>query len=182
MFRRISGKLSATTFNQIPDFVMRKVGLIFLFSFLFFLIEFFLFNILGRWFMPNLLLLMVIYFNWTFGIRYSIFAAVLAGILKDSFSASIFGINIFSFVLCAYMTTVLKKYFHQVTSRWSRTLLVISVVIIHILSNFFLQMMFGHVDVGQTFKFVFVPEMLTTLVVASFVFTQLRQCASKLFA
>ena len=136
----------------------------------------------GRWFMPNLLLLMIIYFNWAFGIRYSIFAAVLAGVLKDSFSTSIFGINIFSFVLCAYMTTVLKKYFHHVTLRWSRSLLVVSIVIIHITANFFLQMMFGSVDAVQIFKFVLIPEILTTLIVASFVFTQLRKCASRLFA
>jgi rod shape-determining protein MreD len=82
---------------------MRKIGLVTLFVFLFFLAEFFLFNMAGRWFLPNMLLLSIIYFNLAFGIRYSILAAVLAGTLKDSFGAGIFGLNIFVFVVCAYM-------------------------------------------------------------------------------
>ena len=103
---------------------MRKILLIPVCVFIFFLVEFFLFNLAGRWFMPNLLLLVIIYFNLAFGIRFSIFAAVVAGLLKDSLTTGIFGFNIFSFVLCAYMTTILKRYLHYVASRRSRLLLV----------------------------------------------------------
>lgn len=161
---------------------MRKIILITLLVFLFFLIEFFLFNLAGRWFMPNLLLLAVIYFNLAFGIRYSIFAAVVAGLLRDSFGTGLFGLNIFAFVVCAYLTTVLKRYLHYVASRQSRLLLVFCITVIHVMVYFCLQLMLGKVHVVQFFKFVFIPEILTTLVVTSFIFTQLKKCVLRLFA
>ena len=161
--------------------IMRKIILVPVCVFIFFLAEFFLFNMAGRWFMPNLLLLAIIYFNLAFGIRYSIFAAVLAGVLKDSFSAGIFGLNIFSLVLCAYMTTILKRYLHYAASRRSRLLLVFFITVINILVHFCFQAMFEKIDVAQVFKFVFVPEILTTLIATSFIFTELKKCVSKLF-
>jgi len=161
---------------------MRKMILITVFVFMFFLIEFFIFNMVGRLFMPNLLLLVIIYFNLAFGIRYSIFAAVIAGVLKDSFSIGIFGLNIFAFVVCAYMTTILKRYLHYVASRQTRLLLVFFITTIHVMIQFCLQLMFGQVNVVQSFKFVFVPEIITTLIVTSFIFAQLRKCVLKLFA
>lgn len=160
---------------------MRKILLVPICVLVFFLAEFFLFNLAGRWFMPNLLLLAIIYFNLVFGIRYSIFTAVLAGILKDSFSTDIFGLYIFSFVLCAYMTTVLKRYLHYVASRRSRLLLVFSVTAINIAVHLCFHMMLGKIYAVQVLKFVFVPEILTTLVVTSFIFIQLQKCVSKLF-
>lgn len=160
---------------------MRKIIFVPICVLILFLAEFFLFNMAGRWFMPNLLLLAIIYFNLAFGIRYSIFAAVLAGALNDSFSTGIFGLNIFSFVLCAYMTTVLKRYLHYVASRRSRLLLVFFITVINVLAHFFLQTMFGKVDVVQALKFVFVPEILMTLIATSFIFTELKKCVSKLF-
>lgn len=161
---------------------MRKVILIALVVFSFFLIEFFLFNMGGRWFMPNLLLLVIIYFNLAFGVRYSIFAAVLAGVLKDSFAIGAFGIHIAAFVLCAYMTTILKRYLHYVASRRSRLLLVLCVTIIHVITHLGFQLFFGKVNMVQVLPFVFMPEVLTTLLVTSFIFTQLRKCVLKLSA
>ena len=161
---------------------MRKIIFTFLLVYLFFLIEFFLFNLGGRWFLPNLLLLLVIYFNLVFGIRYSIFAAALAGILKDSFSTEIFGFNIFAFVLCAYLTTVLKRYLHYVASRRSRLLLVFCITAIHFTVLLFLRLMFSRTDALHSVQFVLVPEILTTLVITSFTFNQLKKCVLKLFA
>jgi rod shape-determining protein MreD len=160
---------------------MRKILLIPVCVFIFFLIEFFLFNLVGRWFMPNLLLLVVIYFNLVFGIRFSIFAAILAGILKDSFSADAFGLNIFAFVLCAYMTTFLKRYLHYVASRRSRLLLVFFIMVVNIATLSGLHVMLENVDPGEIFKFVFIPETIVTLMATSFVFLQLRKCVSRLF-
>jgi len=161
---------------------MRKIILIAITVYIFFLIEFFLFNLGGRWFMPNLLLLVIIYINLAFGIRYSIFAAVFAGIFKDSFGTGIFGSHIFSFVLCAYMTTILKKYLHYVASRRSRLLLVLCVTIIHIIGYFCLQFIVGKVNIVQVLIYVAIPEILTTLLVTSFTFAQLRKCVLKLSA
>ncbi|HQP10084.1 MAG TPA: rod shape-determining protein MreD [Candidatus Omnitrophota bacterium] len=160
---------------------MRKIFLIFFCVFMAFLGEFFLFNLAGRWFMPNLLLLTIIYFNLAFGIRFSILAAVLAGLLKDGFSADVFGLNIFAFVVAAYMTTFLKRYLHYVASRRSRLLLVFFVITVNILTLSGLHVMLEKIDPGEIFRFVFIPETVVTLLVTSFVFLQLRKCASRLF-
>ncbi|MBU1997618.1 MAG: rod shape-determining protein MreD, partial [Candidatus Omnitrophica bacterium] len=101
---------------------MKKALIIIVLTFLCFLLEFLIFNIVGRWFMPNLLLLLVIFFNLYLGIRYSIFTAVCAGLLKDSFCASVFGINLVSYVVCAYMVTFLKRYIYHAGSKSSRLL------------------------------------------------------------
>jgi rod shape-determining protein MreD len=160
---------------------MRKILLIPVCVLIFFLAEFFLYNLAGRWFMPNLLLLVVIYFNLAFGIRFSIFAAILAGILKDSFSADIFGLNIFSFVLCSYMTTFLKRYLHYVASRRSRLLLVFFITVVNIATHACLHAVVGGIHAGEIFQFVFIFETVLTLIVTSFVFRQLQKCVSRLF-
>jgi len=160
---------------------MRKILLISVCVFISFLAEFFIFNLTGQWFTPNLLLLVIIYFNLAFGIRFSIFAAVLAGILKDSFSADIFGLNIFSFVLCAYMTTILKRYIHYVASRRSRFLLVFFIAVINVATHFCLHMMFGEINAGEVLEFVLIPEIVMTIFATSFVFIRLQKCVSKLF-
>ena len=108
--------------------------------------------------------------------------AILKGILKDSFGAGIFGVHIFSFVLCAYMTTILKRYLHYVASRRSRLLLVLCVTIIHIVGYACLQLTVGDVNLVSVLTYVAIPEILTTLLVTSFIFAQLRKCVLKLSA
>lgn len=160
---------------------MRKIIFLPICILVLFLVEFFLFNMAGRMLMPNLLLLAIIYFNLAFGIRYSIYAAILAGVFKDSFGADILGVYTFSFVVCAYMTTVLKKYLHYVASHRSRLLLVFFIILINTIVHLILRTVFTEIDFISTVKFVFVPEILTTLLVTSFVFTELKRCVSKLF-
>src|SRR3989338_9053675 len=126
---------------------MRKIIFTTILVFLFFLIEFYLFKTGGRWLMPNLLLLIVIYLNLVFGIRYSIFAAVIAGLLKDSFSVGVFGFNIFVFVLCAYITTILKRYLHYVASRQTRLFLVFLILLVHVTVSCFLHLMVEKVNI-----------------------------------
>ena len=161
---------------------MCKIIFTALLVYLFFLMEYFLFTFGGRWLMPNLLLLLVIYLNLAFGIRYSILAAALAGIFKDSFSTEIFGFNIFAFVLCAYLTTVLKRYLHYVASRRSRLLLVFCIAAIHFTILLFLRLMFSRTDIVHSVQFVLVPQILTTLIITSFTFNQLKKCVLRLFA
>lgn len=161
---------------------MRKALLIAFFVFLFALIEFCIYNLLGRLFMPNLLLLLVIYCNLAFGIRYSIWAAVLAGLFKDSFGTGVFGQNMFVFIMCAYAATLLKRYLHYVASKQSRLLLVFFVIVVHVALHFCLNSMSRSINILHVIKFVFIPEVITTLIITSFVFTQLKKCVLKLFA
>ena len=58
--------------------------LIILFTFILFGIEFLLFHVIGPWAMPNLLLLLVIFFTLYSGIRYGLVTAFVAGFVRDS--------------------------------------------------------------------------------------------------
>src|SRR5438093_11253128 len=128
---------------------MRKIFLIAFVIFGFFLIEQTLFEQFGRWFTPDFMILVVIYFNLAFGIRYSLVAAVFAGLFKDSFTINVFGMNIFAFILCAFLTTWIKRYLLQVGSGASRILIVMAVTIFYCLLLFILNSLYGEVDFAQ---------------------------------
>ena len=160
---------------------MRKIALIIFFVFFFFLIEFFIFNMLNHWLMPNLSLLLVAFMTLYFGIRHGLFTAILAGMLQDSFGISMFGVNLFSFVVCAYMTVILRKYVYHLGAYAARLVLVAFISVINVAIHFVLYLTFGVVHIGQTFQYIFLPEVLTTLLVSPFVFQELKKCASRLY-
>lgn len=148
-----------------------------------FIIEFLLFHLMGRWATPDLELLLVMFFNLYFGIRYGLLTAVLAGILRDSFSMGVLGINVCSFVVAAYMTTILKQYIYHMGSRLSRYILILSIVAINTIVHYHLyRILVGNLYPGQVFRFVFFPEAVLTLLVAPFIFEQFKKCVSRLFA
>ncbi|MDO8581134.1 MAG: rod shape-determining protein MreD [Candidatus Omnitrophota bacterium] len=161
---------------------MRKIAWITLLVFIGFWLEFFLFNFLGPWFTPQLLILMVIFFNLTLGIRYSLYTAFGAGLLKDSFSTGFFGLNIFAYIVCAYMTTIISKYVYLNPSRSSRLLIVALVALLHVFIQTCLYFMFFPVDLIQVIKSILFPEVVMTLIVSIYFFKKLKQCASRLFA
>ncbi len=159
---------------------MRKIFFIAISTFLFFIFEFIFFNLFGRWLKPGLLVLLVVYFNLAFGVRYSLLAALFAGILKDSFGIHPFGLNIFSLILCAYLTTFIKRYLFHMGSSISRTLIVFIVTSLNVFVLYVFNAMMGEMDLVPTFIFVLLPEVLTTSLIASFVFFQLKKCVLRL--
>ncbi len=162
---------------------MGKVFVITFFVVVAFILEFFLFHLVGRWATPDLELLLVMFFNMYFGIRYGLLTAVLAGFLRDSFSTGILGINICSFVVAAYMTTVLKQYIYHMGSRLSRYILIFIIIAINATVHYYLyRILVGELNPGQVFQHIFFPSAVVTLLVAPFVFEQLKRCVSKLFA
>ena len=138
--------------------------------------------VFGRWFSPNLLLLLVIFINLFRGIRYSIFTAVLAGIFKDSYSLGPFGLSIFSLVVCAYLTTVIKMYIYQPGSMPSRVLLVFVMTVIYVGIMAALAIMSTAVNLGDIFLYVFIPEVVATTMMTGSAFRRFRQCALSLSA
>lgn len=139
------------------------------------------FHFFGYFFKPNLLLLLIMFFNFYFGIRYGILSAVLAGALKDSFSAQFFGMNCFAFIVCAYAAVILKRYFFHMSISSFRLLLIFSTVIIYNLSFFFLSLRFVPLSAGEMLRFVLIPELISTLMITPFILDQLKRCALKFF-
>ncbi|MCK5581863.1 MAG: rod shape-determining protein MreD [Candidatus Omnitrophica bacterium] len=153
-----------------------------LFVFVCFVLENAFSGLLGDWFKPNLLIILIVFFNLFRGIRYSILAALLAGLLKDSLGVKPFGINIFAFVACAYLTTYIKMYIYHVGSVASRVFLVFVITTINVLILYILNMIFFPVSFTEMFCFILIPELAATLLLTAYVFEKLKQCALRLYA
>ena len=158
---------------------MRKIFLITILSFLFFTLEFLWVNLLGNWFKPNLLLLLIIFFNLSLGLRCGLAAAFLGGLLEDSFGASMFGVHIVSFVVCAFMMVVVRRYFFQPSIFSLRIFLAFLMSLLNTLVVFVLNSISLPLDFKEAFCFVMFPEVLATTLVAGFTFRQLRSCVLK---
>jgi len=161
---------------------MRNIFLIGLGVWVCFVIEYFLSEWVSPWFRPNLLLILIVFFNLYRGVRHSLVVALFAGLLQDSFSIQPFGLNIVSFMAAAYLTTFLKMYIYASGSARSRLLLVFLITISYVLIEFWSRMMFVPVNFFEMFRFVMLPQVFSTTVVSLYVFKKFKQCASILFA
>src|ERR1017187_468470 len=108
---------------------MKRILVIALISYLAFALEFLLYNFWGHWGKPELLILVVIFFNLYLGIRFSIIAAVFCGIFKDASGVAPFGTYILVYLTAAYVTTLVRRYLYQPGSRFSRAVVTFFVVI-----------------------------------------------------
>ncbi len=159
---------------------MKRLSIVIISTYLFFLAEFFLFNVFGRWGKPDLLLVLIVFFNLYLGIRYGLVSAFVAGLLRDAFSPEIFGTYIFLFMLCACLATILRRNFYQPGSRLSRLVVTLGVVVAFIATESLLKSMSGDVDGINVFRYIVVPECLTTMVSATFIFNKLKDAAQRL--
>ena len=123
---------------------------------------------------------MIIFFNLCLGIRYGLVCAFFAGILKDAFSTQIFGSYIFLFMSCAFLATVLRRNFYRPGSRLSRLVVTGGVVVAFVLAQAVLYSMNYDLDWSGAARYVFFPEVITTLVSATFVFTRLKNISDRL--
>lgn len=137
-------------------------------------------DLLGRWFKPNLLIILIVFLNLSRGTHYSILAAFLAGLLKDSFSVKLFGLNIFSFVVCAYLTTFFKIYIYQTGSAASRVFMVFLISGLNVVIQYLMNVMLAPIYFGEAVLHVWLPEVLATTVAAGYVLEKLKQCVLRL--
>ncbi len=158
---------------------MRKIGFIVIATIGIFLIEFFLFDLGGRFLKPNLLILLIVYINLTFGVRYSLLTALFAGLIKDSFSVNVFGLETFTFVLSAFMSSILRKYLFHTSLYSLRIILAFCISFIYSMIFCVLYSMFIQMDFKEFIVFVLFPEVFLTTLVADFTFRKLRKCALK---
>ena len=147
-----------------------------------FVVECVLAQVIGYWYIPNLLIILVVFFNLYRGTRYSLVAGVFAGLLKDSFSAGPFGLYTFAFIIAAFFTTLMKMYVYQPGSMVSRVLLVFIVTVGYVTTYWLIQLMFTSLAFPSVFFHILVPEVGLTTLIAPVAFKKYRQCALKLFA
>jgi len=156
---------------------MKRILVIALVSYLAFALEFLLYNFWGQWGKPELLILAVVFFNLYLGIRFSIIAAVFCGIFKDASGVAPFGTYVLVYLAGAYMTTLVRRYLYQPGSRFSRSMVTFFVV----LGCFIVQVILSNMNAGagharpvQLLLYILVPQLLTTMIAATFVFAQLK--------
>ncbi len=139
-----------------------------------FWIESFLHNVFGIWGKPELMLLVVVFCNLYWGIRHSIGAAVVCGILKDASSADTFGIFLLLYVAAAYLTTLIRQMLYQPGSRFSRALVTFLVLIGVFIIEVVVHMCFLEFRMTDAVRHIFVPRLVLTMIVATRVFHGLR--------
>ena len=160
---------------------MRQILIIPLLCYLFQLLEYCLFSLFGRWGDPHLMLLLVIFFNLYSGIRFSLWAALCGGILKDCFSTMPFGTHIFSYMVCACLGTFIRRHWYERGSSLSKLLMVFVLVTAHtLIMAVVFKMVFEELRWGDVVVSVWFPEMLATMLVALVVFERLRDVARSL--
>ena len=158
---------------------MKRLLIIVISVYLFFIAEFFLFNVFGRWGKPDLLLLLIVFYNLYLGVRYGLVCAFLAGMLKDSFGPDVFGTYIFLFMMSACLATVLRRNFYQPGSRLSRLVVTFGVILSFVAVEAILKSMNNDIDGWGAFRYVFLPEVITTMLIATVVFLKLRETAQR---
>lgn len=140
-------------------------------------------KVFGSWFVPNFVLIAVVFFNLYRGLRYSLGAAFLGGFLLDSFGGTIVGINVFSLVMCAFLTSTLKMYIYQPGVSESRVVVVLIAISLNSFLQYFINIVMGiDIRLGDAFWKIILPEIGLTTLVASYTLERLKQCASKLFS
>lgn len=161
---------------------MLKIFNVFLFVITAFVVESAAADLLGPWVRPNLLIILIVFFDLFRGIRYALLVAVLAGLLKDSFTVGMFGVNTFSFVISAYLATFFKMYIYHVGSMAAKFLIVFLVVLSNVFLQYVLQAAAHAVRFDEMFLYVLLPEVLTTTFIAHYVLEKYKTCAKRLFA
>ena len=153
---------------------MKRLLAITVLVYLFFLLEFILHNIFGKWAAPNFLLLLVIFFDLYLGIRYGLWAAIISGFLKDAFSLEPLGTHVLAYTICAYLVIYMKKNFYQPGSKLSRTFVVFVNTVVYVFILTLVNSIDQPVDFKEIFFYVLLPEVIATTVVATFVFRHLK--------
>ncbi len=167
---------------------MKRIAIIGLVSYLGFALEFLLYNFWGHWGKPELLILVVIFFNLYLGIRFSIIAAVFCGIFKDASGVAPFGTYILVYIAGSYVTTFVRRYLYQPGSRLSRAVVAFFVVVGCFIVQAILVLMpdthsyssnMNHeVRLSELLLYILVPQLLTTMIAATYVFAQLRNIST----
>ena len=153
---------------------MKRILVIGLVCYLAFAMEFLLYNFWGQWGIPELLILVVIFFNLYLGIRFSIIAAVFCGIFKDASGVAPFGTYVLVYIAGSYLTTIARRYLYHPGSRFSRVLVTFLVVVGCFIVQAILSNMNHEVRLDKMFVYLLVTQLLITMIVATYVFEQLK--------
>lgn len=125
------------------------------------------------------MLLVIIFCTLYWGIRYSLWSAVIAGLLKDAFGIEPFGTYLFIYIAAAYLTVWIRQNVYQPGSRFSRAVVAFLVLVTFFVLEFVLHTRTFEVRWAEAFSFIFVPQTVVTMTIVTVVFQNLRDLAVK---
>lgn len=159
---------------------MKKILWIFIGCIILFYAEAVIANGLGAWLKPNFLILFIIVINLTFGIRYGLWAAIVAGLLKDSFGVGLFGSHIFSFVLSSYLLVLIKHYMIHLEALYFKLALAFSITFLNVMILYCIQVIFVQVDFKDAAWFIIIPQIVITTAVGPYCLDGFKKCVLEL--
>lgn len=157
--------------------MIKRFAAIAVLTYLAFAAEFILYNMFGAWGKPELVLLVIVFCGLYWGIRHSLAAAIIGGALKDAFGVQPFGTYLFVFIVAAFLTTLIRRNFYQPGSRFSRAAVAAFVLVGVFILELILRYRLYEVRLDEAIAYVFVPQLLVTMVAATFIFHRLRDMA-----
>lgn len=146
---------------------------------LFFLVEYLFSIVFGPYLLPNFMLLLIIFVDMSMGIRYALLAAFVGGAIKDAYSIEFFGFHILTYMLCAYLTTLVARGLHQKGSWLSLILMIFCIHSVLLICQGALSFNLGLWP--EFIKQIYAPEIISTLLVSGVIFNYLRKCVLKLY-
>ncbi len=155
---------------------MKRISFIILAVYLIYITEFILFNVLGKWFKPNLLLILVVFSTLGWGIRYGLLTGIISGLIKDSFSTCLMGTHLLAFVMAAYSSVLIRKYLYASGSYTSRISLIVFVYSSYFIITFLANLMIDPISIKQAFIYIFLPEVIITSLIINWFIYQIKRC------
>ncbi|MBF0479429.1 MAG: hypothetical protein HQL26_08095 [Candidatus Omnitrophica bacterium] len=158
---------------------MRKILFLILACMVCFIFEFLIFNYIGPWVRPSLVVILLVFATVFWNVESGILVAVLGGILEDSFGAS-FGFNMVAYGFCVLATSFFNDYIYQKGSRISLVILLFFVLVANIFARFVLMTMADQaISFSMVYRGIF-SDIAVTILIANLMFNGLIRCALKL--
>ena len=127
---------------------------------------------------PDFLLIAVIFLSFYVRFSQALLIAFCSGFLKDSFTAGVFGSNIFSFLLITVLLEQYKRYVYR-EDLYLKVVLVFLACLINGLINYLVILSQFSASFFSSLFFIILPEGIYTTLFAPAIFWLMRRCVLK---
>jgi rod shape-determining protein MreD len=146
---------------------MKKKMILFLFTFLCFLLQSTVFrNITFGGVGPNLLIVVVASFGFMLGKKTGLILGFMSGIWIDIFFGSYLGFYALIYMLVGYWNGFFRRAFYPEDIKLPIILILVSDFILEFFTYLFSFLLRGKIETGYYFTHVFVPSILYTMIIA----------------
>jgi len=128
---------------------------------------------------PDILLILVIFFNLYFSFKKGLIIGSLCGLLKDVFSSSVFGLNLLSFIICIFIIKRIKKYIYK-EDYLIRISIVFLISFINSIIYCVFRAAFFNLAFYVSFLLIIFLESIYTALISPIIFIPFRKCVLKL--